>query len=246
MGFPITITHVLDGDTIRGTITLPWGVGLVDRPIRLLGYDAWEMHRRRGREEISPEEVAKGKAARDALIGLVREAKAAVVENSHGTNYDVYGRVLASLKLFINGDWIDVATWMTVSKHCRPERSNTPVDVDSERRLWDEAVEVWPTKPVVSKLLWKNVKTWKEAWHNGICFRIREEAKVWRTLEEQKVWTMKVWTMMVFDINGVSVFKIECCDLQGAMESAEKIIAMFTTVEASGSMRSRLAASPQG
>jgi len=143
MPFPVKITHVLDGDTIRGTIELPWGVGLVDRPIWLLGYDAWEMHKRRGREEISPEEIVKGKAARDALVGLVREAKAAVVENSHGLDYDVYGRVLASLKLFIAGDWIDVATWMVVSGHCRPERSKATADElreHSERCLWNEAV----------------------------------------------------------------------------------------------------------
>ena len=70
---PITVDRIVDGDTLVGTIHLPYEVDLRNQEIRALGYDAWESRhvQRTGSASISDEELAKGKAAREFFASLI-------------------------------------------------------------------------------------------------------------------------------------------------------------------------------
>jgi len=126
--YPIRISRVLDGDTVQSTILMPWGLGLVDRFVRLLDYDAWEIHRRRGGQVISDAEIAKGLVAKQALTDLCAKATSASVERGP-RDFDDFGRVLGRLFLTTPDGEINVAEWMTAHGHTRPPVQTAAIDV---------------------------------------------------------------------------------------------------------------------
>lgn len=119
--YPVKIDpkNVKDGDTFRATyIMLPWSVGITEKDVRCLGYDAWETSHKRQSVEMASDETEKGKLAKKALQDLVKKAQWMWLKPS-SPEYDCYGRVLGFLYLQMNGEVIDVSEWMKANGHDR-------------------------------------------------------------------------------------------------------------------------------
>lgn len=106
-----TVESIHDGDTLRLTIHLPFGVDLPAREVRAAGYDAWEIDRRRRTVKVTDAEIAKGKEAREYLSQLLAVGGCWVEDTGQR---DPYGRLSVSLwgRNKNGGDWIDVAEEM--------------------------------------------------------------------------------------------------------------------------------------
>jgi hypothetical protein len=120
---PLIDAAASDGDSVNGTIVLPYGLALHHAHARLTGYDAWESRRiRRTRGKITPAELRRGKAAKAELARLLTEAKAAWLEPDPA-QFDAFGRPLGRLYLEqANGRILDVARWMIAHDHDRDTR----------------------------------------------------------------------------------------------------------------------------
>lgn len=136
--FPIyllTVKRVVDGDTLHGTIHLPYGIDYTPKGIRALGYDAWESSKRR--KGVTDEEVVKGKKATTYLQNLLKGRKVYIVliepEGSHGK----YGRALGLLAIQREGKLEWVSTLMKANNHIRtlppPEELPPPVGYKYKR-----------------------------------------------------------------------------------------------------------------
>ncbi len=90
---------VLDGDTVRADIHLGFDVVLREQTIRLFGFDAWEVSRRRRTVQVDEAEMAKGEKAKAALAKLVHEAKR--VEVVESGERDPFGR--RSCSVYVDG-----------------------------------------------------------------------------------------------------------------------------------------------
>lgn len=122
--YPATVREIHDADTFHADIALPWGEGILNRPVRLLGFDAWEVTRaRRTVGPITDAELARGAAARAALRGLLADSEAAYLQPGPKA-LDPYGRLLGRLWLRPKGGGglIDVAEWMKQHGHDRTGR----------------------------------------------------------------------------------------------------------------------------
>jgi endonuclease YncB( thermonuclease family) len=124
---PVRVDLLHDGDTItRGSIDLGWGRRLSIGPgqeaagIRAFGYDAWEITKTRRTVDVTPEEIAKGIAARDDLAALLKTGWL-YAEDSGGR--DPYGRLSAVLWVKQGGQWIYLAKWMDDRGHLRASRA---------------------------------------------------------------------------------------------------------------------------
>lgn len=112
----ITVTKVLDGDTIKAEIHVGYDIILKDKTIRLYGFDAWEMSRRRQTVgEITDEEIRRGGEAKEALQRLL--ARGPCYIQSFGV--DVYGRVLGRIVVIDGSEIIDIGLWMEDHGHSR-------------------------------------------------------------------------------------------------------------------------------
>lgn len=119
--FPVKINRVKDGDTIQADfIKLPWNCGLVNVDIRLYGFDAWEITKKRKSVKISNSEISKGEKAKAALVDLIGKARWAYLR-PESVEIDCYGRILGSLFLQIPGEdaLISVSEWMIANHHNR-------------------------------------------------------------------------------------------------------------------------------
>ena len=119
---PIEIITVHDGDTLRADVMLPWGVTLRNRTVRLLGVDCWEVARnRRTVGEITDEELAKGRAARDALDTMLASCIYIYLKPPpEHDEHDPYGRLHGELfAVDRKGLKIDVARWLRDHGHAR-------------------------------------------------------------------------------------------------------------------------------
>lgn len=115
---PVKVLAVTDCDTIKADALLPWGVTLRDRTFRL-DFDAHEVSRIRQTVEVTDEEIAKGKVARDELAALVAKAEAVYVQPT-GEEYGAYNRLSASLWIKPkDGELIDVRKWAIERGHVR-------------------------------------------------------------------------------------------------------------------------------
>ena len=115
------VKAVIDGDTVRGDIYLPWGICLADRDVRLLGYDAPETSRRRRSVDVTDAEIEAGERAKATLEQLVAEAKGAILAYDPAQEVDPFGRLLGGLYLERDGKDgpIDVAGYMKGRKLVR-------------------------------------------------------------------------------------------------------------------------------
>ena len=115
----VTVESVHDGDTLTGTINLPFGVDLPHKSIRAWGYDAPEITRVRRTVVITPEELQNGKKAQQALAGLIATGTL-WIEEAPGKDIDPYDRIDARLWIRVKaGEWVDVAAWMREHGHTR-------------------------------------------------------------------------------------------------------------------------------
>ena len=111
---------VHDADTITdGVICLPFKAGIVGRSIRA-DYDAWEVTRGRQTVKVTDEELAKGKAARDALIEQLKTRTLYLGELPKELDIDPYDRV-DSVWYFrdAGGKVSRVADWARAGGHLR-------------------------------------------------------------------------------------------------------------------------------
>lgn len=114
---PCVDVTVLDGDSVRASLALPFGVTLPQRTIRAAGYDAWESSRHRRTVRVTDEEIARGRAATAALVGLVASGGLYAVDSGQR---DTYGRVNAFLWVRrAGGEWVEVKAFMEQGGHVR-------------------------------------------------------------------------------------------------------------------------------
>lgn len=115
---PIRVLSIHDADTLRADVLLPWGVTLRDRTLRL-DYDAWEISRVRQTVEVTDEEIAKGKAAREGLAAILSTATAVYVQPTD-EEYGAYNRLSASLWIKPKeGPLVSVRRWAEANGHVR-------------------------------------------------------------------------------------------------------------------------------
>lgn len=135
---------VIDGDTIKADVHLPYGVTLSQETIRASDYDAWESRRiRRSVGEITDAELANGKRSKAALQAYADDLKnpltllppvdhttAPELPGNHRVEWrDNYGRLLGQF-------WRrnrSIADDMHSNGHTRPtplkqEQSHEPAD----------------------------------------------------------------------------------------------------------------------
>lgn len=113
-----TLLHVVDGDTFDGRLELGLGLSLTDR-FRCADYDAWESTKRRSSVEVTDEEVGRGKAATEAVKGLLSSPD--VTLHAEAVGRDNYGRVLAvfTVQATLLGESMLLADWMREKGHTR-------------------------------------------------------------------------------------------------------------------------------
>ena len=140
---PVTVFRIVDGDTVVGTIHLPYEVDIRNQEIRALGYDAWESRKvsRSGSVGISQEEMDKGKVAKAYLDSLMSEAKEVYIVPGLKP-WDSFGRALGHLHIErTKGSVESVAQLMSQGGHCRPcpleesPNDDTWWDLDKEEDL---------------------------------------------------------------------------------------------------------------
>ena len=112
-----SVKDVLDGDTIVVDVLLPWSVVLNDRSVRMQGYDAWEISKKRKTVRVTDAEIERGKAAREALVQILSAAEAVYLTPSD--RHDPYGRLTAYVSLLYDGQLIEVSEWMREHGHTR-------------------------------------------------------------------------------------------------------------------------------
>lgn len=112
--YRIDALRIHDGDTITlATVHLDFGVALTDQSIRLAGFDAPEVSRIRRTVEVTPEEIQRGIAARDALRGLLAAYPGSIYLRPVDGGRGVYGRLVGYLIVYPpGGPPIQVAEWM--------------------------------------------------------------------------------------------------------------------------------------
>lgn len=110
-----------DGDTIHvERIDLGWGVSLYDQDVRLLGFDAPEVSRRRRSVKVTDEEIERGRIAEAALGTLLMTGTVHLYPDAAQPTRDNYGRLLGRLFVHPEGhEPVDVAEWMIKSGHIR-------------------------------------------------------------------------------------------------------------------------------
>lgn len=102
VGCQVVDVTVLDGDTIRGTVLLPFGIALVNQTIRANDFDAFESSKHRQSEaagEITDAEVVKGKRVSKELCDELSEPDTYLCIKPGLKERDTYGRILASWNL---------------------------------------------------------------------------------------------------------------------------------------------------
>ena len=104
--YPVVVGEIHDGDTFRASVDVGFDLTLRDQPCRLWNFDAWEVDKTRF-SDTTPEEIAKGKQAKAALVKMLGDAKNVVVISRKPIR-EKYGRLLVS----VLADGVDVATAM--------------------------------------------------------------------------------------------------------------------------------------
>lgn len=130
-----TVESIHDGDTLRVTIHLPFGIDLPGRDVRAFGYDAWEIDRRRRTVNVTDAELAKGAEAKKIFAALLVRGGCWLDDSGER---DPYGRISARIwTKGENGEWIDVADAMRDSGMTRGES-------DGQRREGTDSSAIRP------------------------------------------------------------------------------------------------------
>lgn len=113
---PAHILEIKDGDTVRATIELGWGVSVTD-DIRFLDFDAWETSKRRKTVDVTDEEIKKGKVAKEFLTTLTSGRQLYCL---HTNQREVYGRILTKFYFYDKSNkLVDVSATMKENGHER-------------------------------------------------------------------------------------------------------------------------------
>ena len=110
--YPLQIKRVKDGDTLVGTIKLPWNTGLIDVSIRCAGYDAFEITKKRKSVVFTDNEIENGQKATNYLNKLILKSTNCCISPST-QEFDCYGRVFGFVYLKIDNVYVDLAHHMT-------------------------------------------------------------------------------------------------------------------------------------
>lgn len=131
---PCTLETIHDGDTLKATVHLPFGVDLRHKSIRAWGYDAPEISRVRRAVKITADELVRGKQAKEALVGLLATGTL-WIEEAPGPDIDPYDRLAARLWVKSKaGEWVDVADFMRKGGHTRDANPNPNAGTSDSRR----------------------------------------------------------------------------------------------------------------
>ena len=114
----VSVQRVVDGDTLVVDILLPWDITLRGQSVRLVGFDAPEISRRRSSVIVTDEEIERGLEARDYLRGLLSRSERILLVPARRTR-DNYGRILGRLQIEREGVILDVAAIMILRGHVR-------------------------------------------------------------------------------------------------------------------------------
>ncbi len=122
--FKLEGVDLIDGDTVAfKVLNLPYNVAIVNRKIRDNSYDTWESRlvQRSTGPEVTDEEIAKGKLAKEAFNNLLKDGDLFVMPPVKEPKFDSFGRLLG--KLYIkqkDGVILDVGKYMKENGHTRP------------------------------------------------------------------------------------------------------------------------------
>lgn len=123
---PCQINRVHDADSFYVRVALPFTNHVVidDGEVRLQGADAWEVDQSRAGTvgKISAEEIAKGVAARDAVVALFKAADVVLLEpRRKGDVAEPHGRISAHVWLWHkDGTMLELSEWLKANGHVRP------------------------------------------------------------------------------------------------------------------------------
>jgi endonuclease YncB( thermonuclease family) len=115
--FKLSNITVVDGDTVRADIHLPFQITLTNKSIRLKDIDAPEVTQRRKSVTVTAEEIERGKAAKAYLQTLLKNG--ALLEIGHSGYSDKYGRVSGKLLILEKGSRVSVAVPMKAAGYSR-------------------------------------------------------------------------------------------------------------------------------
>lgn len=112
---PLANVVVKDGDTVSADVLLPLDIIVHKESIRAGDFDACEVSKTRSAVEVTPEEIARGKAAKAALKKLVADADQ--VWFIPYKKRDKYGRRLG--RIFV--DDLSLKDWAEENNFVRPK-----------------------------------------------------------------------------------------------------------------------------
>lgn len=114
--------NVHDGDTlVRARLLLPLGLSIYPVSIRAAHYDAWEVSRVRRTVDITDDELAKGKRAKEALFAILSKGAIYLEILADGAR-DPYGRILGALRVWDGSTLLDVSEQMIAAGNARPTK----------------------------------------------------------------------------------------------------------------------------
>ena len=116
--YPLSNLTVYDGDTVKADVDIGFDLMLSQQAIRSLGYDAPELTRTRRTVVVTEAEIARGRAARAALVALLADGEPYIAP-PEGDDTDAYGRRLGYLFVRRGSEWLDVAEAMRAEGHER-------------------------------------------------------------------------------------------------------------------------------
>lgn len=116
--YPLSNVSVYDGDSVKADVDIGFDLMLSQQSIRAMGYDSPELTRTRRSVVVTDAEIARGRAARAALVALLADGEPYIAPPD-GDDTDAYGRRLGYLFVRRGGEWLDVAETMRAEGHER-------------------------------------------------------------------------------------------------------------------------------
>ena len=129
--FHVTVTKIVDGDTIDVDIDLGFGVTLTDERVRIMGIDTPESRTRDKVEDLF------GEAAKERLKVLMKDGgKLITTEDRKGEDMKgKFGRILGDFKVDYNGEMKKVTEIMTEEGHCVPYFGGSKEDTQAAHEV---------------------------------------------------------------------------------------------------------------
>jgi endonuclease YncB( thermonuclease family) len=105
--FQVRLISVVDGDTLEADVFLPFGIGLFDQRIRVLGVDTWE---------VSGEEKPKGLIAKEYTDSFTKSGTVWIAPVGKRQR-DNFGRLLAKVYVVRDGVWRELSAELISNGH---------------------------------------------------------------------------------------------------------------------------------